>query len=563
MFLRQTLDRLALGLMGLAFLWFVEPAPTPGLQGGWFALLGVLLLVGSRGISIRLRWSQIGFGLLLAVVLLDLLLRRASYPGLSLSYLACFLAALLLLARQAPISLKFLAQVLAISAVLASLFAFYCRWQGNPVIAGKIYSIVNNELAGPMQQRNLFSSHLLLGLLGLVYWYVEGLKKSLWLAGVLIMGVALAMTQSRTGLLNIVLLASLGAWLIYRKNVLGKPVVITCALLMALQLLVPYVVEVSSTLTRMANDGALSHSELRVDASLRALKIFAAHPLLGVGFDNFTAHEHLIRLQDAVSYPFFVPQFSHSHNIFTQLLAEAGLLGGAAVLILLGVYLHKWWKVSDPHIAFALLGLTVLWVHSSLEYPLWYMHFFAVFIVFYSQIEEGKLVELRTAPLLKVGLSLLILFGSTHFLLNIWRLDKALQLQIINRGQAYELVQEVAFSGGPAMPYAQHVLLGMARPGSSLQTNMAMEEISAHLVAWKPDTFVSYHRALWLASVGKMDEAQLQLDRAYRVYPHKLPVFVRSLVNEHQAYPENVRSIANQAFAVCGAACAGLDIKEK
>lgn len=330
---------------------------------------------------------------------------------------------------------------------------------------------------------------------------------------------------------------------------------LTCAVLLALQGLLPIIFDQGSTMTRIARDGALSASELRIDASLRALKIFAAHPLAGVGIGNFTWHEHLIRLQDGVVYPGFAPQFDHSHNILSQMLAEAGIFGGAAVILLFGLYVRAWFKVKETATAFALLGLTVLWVHSALEYPLWYMHFFAVFILFQMQIDAGREFELRSAPLLKILIPALVLLGSVHFLINIWRLDDAIRLQSTNRNAAYALAQDVANFGGPATPYAHHLMLEMARPGKSDETNRALSEIAGKLLLWRPDTFIAYNHAQWLASISLQEQAEQQLQNAYRVYPQKLSVFVRQIAKDYESLSLAEKQIANKAIALCDSAC--------
>jgi O-antigen ligase len=59
-------------------------------------------------------------------------------------------------------------------------------------------------------------------------------------------------------------------------------------------------------------------------------KMFLAHPLLGVGPGNYTA-----AYQEFTAGPWFASR-GHAHNYYLQIAAEAGLLGLAAYLILLG-----------------------------------------------------------------------------------------------------------------------------------------------------------------------------------------------------------------------------------
>jgi len=116
----------------------------------------------------------------------------------------------------------------------------------------------------------------------------------------------------------------------------------------------------------------------RIAIWLEAWKIFLQAPLLGVGFGEF-AWNHFL-LSEQASEVIRGSLFNHAHNIVMQVLAELGLpaalllVGGIAAWLLRFVKagaqtLEKWWVLAL---------LSVLAIHSMLEYPLWYAYFLGV-----------------------------------------------------------------------------------------------------------------------------------------------------------------------------------------
>lgn len=85
---------------------------------------------------------------------------------------------------------------------------------------------------------------------------------------------------------------------------------------------------------------------------------------------------------------------THSHNIFSMILAEEGI-AGIVVLVLAMILLGRWWwrqKMGpDAFLLGTVLGL--FFVFSNLEYPLWYLNFFIIFMFFCGLLAPTKLAS--------------------------------------------------------------------------------------------------------------------------------------------------------------------------
>lgn len=74
---------------------------------------------------------------------------------------------------------------------------------------------------------------------------------------------------------------------------------------------------------------------------------------------------------------------SHSHNIFSMILAEEGIVGIIALSIGIFILLAWWWRMgANYESCFVGSVLAVFLVYSNLEYPLWYLNFLVIFLIF-------------------------------------------------------------------------------------------------------------------------------------------------------------------------------------
>ena len=90
----------------------------------------------------------------------------------------------------------------------------------------------------------------------------------------------------------------------------------------------------------------LYHGSLVIDSMtfrwrywVGAAKLVAAHPLLGVGWDNFGLHYPAVRL------PVAAEEVRDPHNFAVRFFAELGIVGG---MLSIGWMLRLWWELTRP-----------------------------------------------------------------------------------------------------------------------------------------------------------------------------------------------------------------------
>ncbi len=228
------------------------------------------------------------------------------------------------------------------------------------------------------------------------------------------MAVMLAYAGSRTILLYVIATAMLAVlWnLRMRRDEsrrLLKAALLASAAILLVQFALPMInhlvssllhadVGVASGVERLAANGDDMASR-RFAEMHKAWLVFRAHPWWGVGWSQFAAQSVMLQtLPQFSSAGFNSGLFTNAHNLVLQLLAEMGGVG--TVLALLGFV----WVIfpflserAEVEGFLPLACLAVSFIHSMLEYPLWYLYFLAMAVVF------AALAPHRGMPLGKIG----------------------------------------------------------------------------------------------------------------------------------------------------------------
>lgn len=243
------------------------------------------------------------------------------------------------------------------------------------------------EAYGNLRQRNQLASLLAIGLASA--WYLRSrvtdrLARGALAVSVVLVSVACALTSSRTGLLQWVLLCGLAflapwrgapAW--WRRWALLAAASYALALVLVPPLVVWLAGEAPTTLAgRLSADlGCVSRKVLWSNA----LYLIGQHPWVGWGLGAMD-YAHHVTLYPGERFCLIV---DNAHNLFLQVGVELGL--PAALLLLavmvLAVLWGRPWRERAPHrlLAWAILGLILL--HSMVEYPLWYGPFQLAFVL--------------------------------------------------------------------------------------------------------------------------------------------------------------------------------------
>ena len=251
---------------------------------------------------------------------------------------------------------------------------------------------------GNLRQRNQFASLIGMALIAALCFYASYRSGSLqrrliWIGIVSLLLIAAAASTSRTGLLEVLGIVGVAAFLALRERQAQRLDLTTVLRLPAPLLLlswVPLYFAIAWLLPRLAGSGVVSMMQRLSDVALaggdsrmilwrNVLTLIAERPWTGWGWGELSYAHYMYSTLYAG--PRFAPILDNAHNLPLHLAVELGI--PAAALICGGflwlVIRARPWREREPFrlMAWGLLGVIVL--HSMLEYPLWYGPFQLVF----------------------------------------------------------------------------------------------------------------------------------------------------------------------------------------
>ncbi|GGY10110.1 PglL family O-oligosaccharyltransferase [Paludibacterium paludis] len=281
------------------------------------------------------------------------------------------------------------------------------------------------NIFGHIGQRNQFAHYLMWGMLaGVFLRSVNRLGKLPFLAWTLWLSVMLAFAGSRTILLYVFAVAAVAlVWHLRirseaSRRMLNGMLLASLAIILV-QFALPMVnhlvssllhknVGVASGMERLAANGDDMASR-RFAEMHKAWLVFRAHPWWGTGWSQFASQSvELQTLPEFAKAGFNSGLFTNAHNLVLQLLAE---MGGVATAIVLGGFAWSVWPYFSERAEvegfLPLACLSVSAIHSMLEYPLWYLYFLAMVVVFVSlapgrQMRAGLPIKAMLVALLLV-----------------------------------------------------------------------------------------------------------------------------------------------------------------
>lgn len=149
---------------------------------------------------------------------------------------------------------------------------------------------------------------------------------------------------------------------------------------------------------------------LRLYQLEQAWVIFKDHPITGIGWGNFAAGG----LEHAYNLKWF--SFSaHSHMIFSQIASELGILGLLIFIPFAYVILKNFRKNIDDITIISLTIISIIFLYSLSEYPLWYMKYMIILVVFISVIDINIKKNIYHFYSISIIITSTILLSSTFF----------------------------------------------------------------------------------------------------------------------------------------------------
>jgi len=286
------------------------------------------------------------------LVLLSARAAAAMAPGLLTCALAAWVAAAL------------------ISCVLAGLQYFGLSHVLDPLAS----AASAGQAFANLRQRNQFASLTAIGMAALVFWPAQPLRRALALPSTALLAAGTAMSASRTGLFELVLLGALAA--LWRGPQRRERLVLCLAAFLSYALsavLLPLALAATTGIVAPSVWGRLGGADGCSSRSVlwdNVLDLVAQRPWVGWGWGELD-YAHYTTLYPGER---FCDILDNAHNLPLHLAVELGvpaMLLVSGLLLWLALRAAPWREVQPSRqAAWAVLGF--LGLHSMLEYPLWY-----------------------------------------------------------------------------------------------------------------------------------------------------------------------------------------------
>jgi len=590
--------RISLVLVGLLFLLpFLNPYhfhPLTNFYTEWLALaLGLAALLP---LSVKGFWDEVevptlalwlfGFAALLPLQLVWL---DIAYPELSMlgALYVIWAAWLVWLGRVLAKSCdrEELTVWLAAMLVLGGLFnsaAALLQFYGIDAFGSLVASLGPTQRGafGNFGQNNHFADYVTLALMSALYLQMKG--RLTWLAAAVCAGIflyALSISGSKTTWLYLPAALALGLWFRARSDEPAlRRAAVTLALLLPLFGLLQYAMAHYGLATRpwfAAGAGAVAAPVTPIDRFVdelargvlpeaggsalgtriymwhQALLMLVRQPVLGVGFGQYAG---VFFEQAAELSRYHIPNYDrNSHNALMQLLAETGLVGAGLVCAGLAGWLlalrrriaataENWWL---------LCLLSVLFLHSMIEYPLWHANFLGVAALLLGMGSQ-RCIVLRLTALSRFAFPVMLLAG----FLTLGSVARAYRdLELLMYPRALPKNQEAIVARNEALlklhrdtllaPYVEMAYAGIiVADRHNLQDKLALNTRVLRLLP-VPET--AYLQVLLLGLNGERDAALTQLDRAVAVFPYRLQNYLPIMEKAARQEPAALGEIADKA----------------
>lgn len=246
---------------------------------------------------------------------------------------------------------------------------------------------------GNIGQKNMYGHYLTWGIAAAA-WLMADRKLPVWSWALLVSWLALstAWCGSRSILVYICVWIVFGGVLFASTRGLNRRfagfLLASAALMLAMQFIAPLISEIIQSFEHAKNAVPTGLSRLDSNGARRLVEwhkawtVFTEHPILGIGWGAYGAESVRLQVIPAFARVEESVLFTHCHNSLLNLMAETGIIGtGVVVAPILTAFGALWRRRHDAVTVFAASLVLVSILHSLVEYPLWYFHFFGPFAV--------------------------------------------------------------------------------------------------------------------------------------------------------------------------------------
>lgn len=314
-------------------------------------------------------WLQWLFGL--SFFAGDAVLSSLYLSGLALAIGAGY--RLVSASRIADSGSQFLMLSLTAAALLSAGIGWLQWFSVGDFLGSFIVSTGIGRAIGNLAQPNQLATLLLMGLTSCVYLYQRQMVGTwIFIISAIFLSIALVMTQSRTALLSVVVIA-IFYFLKHRVIPLRLwhwAVILWGGAIFAAWRILPLLSDAllitSGAVPRPLDDGGG-----RWEIWTQVIHAIGQSPWWGYGWNQtFTA-----QIAGAPAHPGILTYF-YAHNVVLDLLAWNGVILGVLIILLVGYwFVSRMLQVRKIEGVYAMTALLPLTVHSTLEFPLAYAYF--------------------------------------------------------------------------------------------------------------------------------------------------------------------------------------------
>ena len=566
---------LSLSLLGLAialpFLYPIRVLPLPSFYGEWLAIalgLGACLVFLStrfwRNLSIpraalHLSWLA-GWIALQVLFVKHIYTAQALLPALYLTWGVLLIVVAGWLRQQLTpnkVLLTFtwfllVGGTLQALAGLAQYLGLY-GW-----LAGWVNFSPHSTIIGNIAQKNHLATHITLAALALIYLYAHHhVSRTLTHPLLMLFAIILTLTGSRSVWLYVSIVLTL-SFVAYKKtrspihHGLATYSALLLAFFVAAQLFMPTVNEWLNVL--LGTDRGEIPTALQrgfSDASRlvewhKAWLIFLQSPIVGVGMGHYGWHSFNLHALPEYASTSGDVIFHHAHNLFLAVSTELGVVGLILLVVLLAGWFRQFsqnWLVPANWLVASVL--LVLFIHSNLEYPLWYSYFLGIAAIFMG-ISDDRTVRIVFTPRLgqiAAASTLMLIFSILAVTYAGFRDLAKVNMLVLEKGPEQAAARIVAISKNPLLtPWAEAALATHGQPGEdeiARQLTLTTRVMHRH-----PNPIKVQRQIIYLALAGHMEESASLMRKAATAYPRSFANFTCAL---RETADERIQPLVTEA----------------
>lgn len=557
---------LSLAFLGLAvavpFLHPWHTLPLPSFYGEWLAIaLGtgacIVFLTTSFWENLIIPKSALHVSLLIAWIALQSLIvehvyaTQALLPALYLGWATLLIVVAGWLRHQLTQekAISGFAWFLLVGGILQAATGLFQYLGFDSMLTGWVSPRQTISIHGNIAQTNNFATHITLAALALIYLQAQRrIPLGFALPVLAIFAIVLTLASSRSVWLYTSATAAMSAILYWKtRDTVHRRLVVLSMLFLVLfvmgQFLMPHVNEWLGSilgeefkrdhlriLTALER-GMGGATEPRLVEWRRAWTIFLQAPIVGVGMGQYAWHSFsLYALPEFMDHP-TGEVFSHAHNLFMQVMAELGIIGLLLLVLLLASWFWQFLRgILAPSSWLIISVLMILFIHSNLEYPLWYSHFLGVAAIMLS-LGDNRSLRVTFTPWLGRTASaavLVLAFGILAVTYDSFRKLENVNVLILESDPEEAANRLWAISRNPLLtPWAEAAMATHARPNKdNVDQHLAH---TSRVMRYQPHPIKVHRHIVFLAFAERMDESISLLKLAATAYPSSFPRFACSL----------------------------------